>query len=174
VPRFLLIEVFDDEFEEVAFYTIRDEAQEESETDRFLGRFMDPDSPNFEPGFEEAFRLIVAWIENIGQNGLSQIRVRKENDAEALPPLPGLVYELDLSAPPLRLFYVRLSDQVLVLCGGGKKTSRSTQESGALMSHFRLANAIAKELAQMVQSREIRIEGKQIEGDDEEIVICLP
>ncbi len=173
MPRILLIEVFDDQFEKVGFYTIRDEDRENSETDRFIARYYDPDSSTYEPGFEEACELILLWIEEIGKRGLKVIRPRAENDAEALPPKPGTVQKLDLERPPLRLYYVRLSDQVVVLCGGEKKTGKDNQESGTLMTHFRLANAVAEKLTEMMQDGEIWTNDTVLEGDEEEMVIFL-
>ena len=161
-------------FEEVGFYTIHDEDQAYSETDRFIARFFEEDSPTFEPGFEEACDQILRWIERIGCSGLRVIRTRKENEAEALPPKPGTIRELDLDEPPLRLYYVRLSDRVLVLCGGGKKASVTNQGSKGLMSHFRLANDVAKELATMIRSGEIWTDNTSLESDEEQITICLP
>ncbi len=42
------------------------------------------------------------------------------------------------------------------------------------MSHFRLANDVAKELATMIRSGEIWTDNTSLESDEEQITICLP
>lgn len=172
MPRFFLIEHLDDQYDAVGFYTIRDEEQAYSETERFISRFLDPQSPFFDPGYEDACENILLWIDEIGRRGgLEGITSRAENAAEALPPKSNFLKPEGMQNPPLRLYYVRLSPKVLVFCGGGKKTSDTAQGSKGLMSHFRLANRVARELAEMIRRGDIYIEDARLKG---ELVICVP
>ena len=57
---------------------------------------------------------------------------------------------------------IRLSDEIVILANGGRKTSQVVQNSPELMTHFRFANKMAQQLIGMIQSGELVLDGKEI------------
>ncbi|MEM7658757.1 MAG: hypothetical protein AAF399_21715 [Bacteroidota bacterium] len=162
-----LLEAFDFG-EKVHFYTIRREQAEQSETDQFIERFFDSKQATFDPAHQEDMETILVWMEEIGKRGMDICQLRHENAAHAFPPKRGFVSELagiDTHTPHLRLCCVVFPPSIIVLCGGGIKTSQTYQDSPDLVGPVRLANQIAEKLTSMVVEREISIyhERKTIE-----------
>ncbi len=159
------IEVFQS-FEEVGFYTIRQEGQEESETDRMILRFGEEEHHTYIEGYQEDFDDIINWIEQIGIRGLHICRLRHENEAHALPPNRSFAGDLTIvGGNRLRLYCIQLSPQILVLCGGGIKEGQTVQESPDLGEAFRLANKVAKKITEKISQQEIRIHFQELIGD---------
>lgn len=159
------IEIFE-LLEEVSFYTIRQDEATDSETDLFIGRFIEKTVPDYEAGYEEEMADILNWIEQIGLRGLHICQLRHENEASALPPNRSYVGDIAMIGENrLRLYCVQLSPQIVILCGGGIKTGQTVQESPHLLSAFRLANKIARETTTKITQREIQIDGRELSGD---------
>ncbi|GAB3049299.1 hypothetical protein [Spirosoma pulveris] len=106
-------------FKQVAYYTFWIEGQEQSETDTFFNQFEN------EPTLASDLNLLVAWIQEIGQNrGAKSRYFRFENDASALPPPARIMAELGSSYCQFRLYCIRLSDEIVILANGGLKRVR--------------------------------------------------
>ena len=156
VKKFVTIRLFKT-FKQVAYYTFLVEGREHSEADAFFTRFEN------ELALANDLNLLVAWIEEIGQNRGAQNRYfRFENAAAALPPPARIMAELGNSYCLFRLYCVRLSDEVVILANGGRKTSQVVQNSPELITHFRFANKMAQQLIELIQSGELMLDGKQI------------
>ncbi len=156
MKNFVTIRLFKT-FERVAYYTFFVEGREQSETDTFFTRFEN------ELALANDLNLLVAWIQEVGQNRGAQNRYfRFENDAVALPPPARIMAELGSNYCQLRLYCVRLSDKVVILANGGRKTSQTVQNSPELMAHFRFANKMARQLIELIQSGDLVLDGKQI------------
>ena len=154
--KFITIRLFKT-FKQVAYYTFWVEGRAQSETDAFFTRFEN------ESALTSDLNLLVAWIQEIGQNRGAQTRYfRFENDATALPPPARVMAELGNSYCQFRLYCIRLSDEVVILANGGRKTSQTAQNSPELMTHFRFANKMAQQLIELIQSGELVLDGKQI------------
>ena len=144
-------------FEQVAYYTFSVEGRDQSEADAFFARFEKDEKVVTD------LNLLVAWIQEIGQRRGAQPRYfRFENDASALPPPARIMAELGDGYCQLRLYCVRLTDQVVILANGGRKTGRTVQDSPDLMVKFRFANKMANQLMELIAQGEIIIQGKQI------------
>lgn len=98
------------------FYTVRFDSQLVSETDKFYDRFFQEDG-----GYYEDIQDIHALIEQVGERGLRLIRrVRDEAKVNALPPERVIAEcEIEVFGNNLRLYYVELAHNVVVLLGGG-------------------------------------------------------
>lgn len=144
-------------FKRVAYYTFVVEGREQSETGAFFSRF----EHNSE--LANDLNLLVAWVQEIGKNrGAKSRYFRFENDATALPPPARIMAELGDRYCRFRLYCVRLTDEVVILANGGRKTSQTVQDSPELMAHFRFANKMARQLIELIQEGELVVDGKQI------------
>ncbi|MEZ4825745.1 MAG: hypothetical protein R3C61_05540 [Bacteroidia bacterium] len=154
-------------YEKTHFYTIRDENKADSETDLFIKRFFEENASGFQNDYYDDLTLILEWIRQIGKRGMKICSLRHENDAKALPPdkiLPADLLYLGRNRGKLRLYCIPLPPGVIILCGGGLKTSQKVQESPDLIAHFRLANQIAKKITEALISQEITIERGKLQG----------
>jgi len=162
-----LIEEFDFG-EKVHFYTIRREGAELSETDKFIRRFYDPEASTFSPGYGGDLQDILVWIEQIGQRGMGICSLKFENAASALPPKKVFVSDLQTARnPKLRLYCIVLPPSIIILCGGGIKTSQTSQEGSDTQRPFRQADQIGKKITEMITARELfhNDETKSLEGE---------
>jgi len=115
VNTFVIEEFFVDEKNACNFYTVRVEDRDTSETDLFYDQFEE------HADFKDDFGIINALIGELGVRGMRLIRrVRDESKAFALPP-ESLIREAgaDFFENKLRLYYVPLSQNIVVLLGGG-------------------------------------------------------
>lgn len=166
---FARIEEFKD-FEKVRFYTVRlekeEEWEEETEADKFFREFLDkPEKPS--SGGELIFNSIV----EIGERGAKERYFRFENRANALPPPARTLVELGQSEETrgdnLRLYCIRLSEEIVILISGDRKTMETAQECPIVAPHFRLANNLAKKIDEAIINKEIVIDGKELRFDDD-------
>jgi hypothetical protein len=156
VNNFITIHLFKT-FEKVNYYTFWVESRSQSEADSFFTRFEDNQQ------FAQDLTLLVAWISEIGQSRGAKARYfRFENDASALPPPTRIMAELGDDYCNLRLYCVRLSDEVVILANGGLKTGRTVQESPDLLAKFRFANKMAHQLLELIRTGELQLRGREI------------
>lgn len=149
-------------FDKVNYYTFWVEGRPQAEADAFFSRFED------DPSVAHDLNLLVAWISEIGQRRGARARYfRFENDASALPPPARIMAELGDDYCRLRLYCVRLSDEVVILANGGLKSGRTVQDSPDLFAKFRFANKMADQLLELITSGELQIVGKQILNVDQ-------
>jgi hypothetical protein len=67
----------------------------------------------------------------------------------------------------LRLFCLRMSDEIVILLNGGIKSSQKTNDSPDLVGKFRLAQQVSKAIDLKIRHRELTVVGKQLVGDFE-------
>ena len=162
--EYILIEEFSTDFPLVSFYTARLETASLSETEKFIERFLQSSE------FKNDFDTIMAWIEKMGEDfGALRIFFRDENGANALPPRKGILERYTPSFVEfanLRLYCIRLSDQMVVLLNGGIKTSEKVQDSPDCIAHFRFAVRFCKLLDEQIRGGTIRIQGRKLEMDE--------
>jgi hypothetical protein len=168
VNIFVTLELFL-ESDEVTFYTIRqsinDVDEELSETEKFITRFQDT-----EHEYYEEFAILLKLIEQIGERGAHSRYFRQEDKAEALPSKPKEVDDLIIKVDSkLRLYCIRLSQNVVVLCNGGVKTKDGAEYCPNVSSHFRFANSIAKRLWAELGDDNIKIVNKHLETDYDDL-----
>ncbi|QSE99201.1 hypothetical protein [Fulvivirga lutea] len=142
------IEIFKS-FEKATIYTIHEQNAEYSETDDFLIRFKD------NPDHNEDIQTIKYWITKIGSTGVLERHFRPENDAVAIP----------LGRSGLRLYGFRITNEILILGNGGKKTSQLVKDSPDAYPHFQLMNSVAYIINLKIQKEEITMNGSDLNGD---------
>lgn len=161
VNKYVLIEEFATDFPLVSFYTARLDEAELSETEKFIERFLEYAE------FKRDFDTIMAWLEKMGNDlGARRIFFRDEEGANALPPRRGIMEQFApafVEFSNLRLYCVRVSDQIVILLNGGIKTSEKVQNSPDCLAHFRFAIQVCKQLDKLIQEGEIKIRAKTLE-----------
>lgn len=169
-----VLEIYDDEFALVTYYTVRWDEAAENETNKFVLRFAN--SEEFRPFYQQIAALLADMGERKGAR--KYYFSRHEDAASALPPkgifeVNGI--ELDFYENPLRLYCTRLNDNMVVLFNGGLKTARTAQESEDLARKFREAQHFAKRIWEAVLDESIIIDekGRRIAnfGDDENEIL---
>ena len=162
--KYVLIEEFATDFPLVNFYTVRLEDAELSETEKFIGRFLEHRE------FKRDFDTIMAWLEKMGNDlGARRVFFRDEEGANALPPRKGILEQYTpafVEFAQLRLYCVRVSDQIVILLNGGIKTSEKVQDSPDCIAHFRFAVQFCKLLDEQIREGSIKIREKILEMDD--------
>lgn len=162
--KYVLIEEFATDFPLVNFYTIRLEEAGMSETEKFIERFLE------HPKFKKDFDTIMAWLEKIGNDlGARRVFFRDEEGANALPPRKGILEHYTpafVEFAQLRLYCVRVSDQIVILLNGGVKTSEKVQDSPDCIAHFRLAVQFCKLLDRLINEGQIKIRANTLKMDD--------
>lgn len=144
------------ESEEASIYSfqIDDDALTE------LDKFFDAYSESADTYILGDFHRIVAAIEKILQNGVLDHYFRNEGKfKDNVCAVPLLVQSRDKRLHgTLRLYCIRLSERVLVIGGGGIKTTRTYDEDDVLRGHIELLQAIDKELYLKIRSGEITLQ----------------
>ena len=153
----------------VTFYTVRWDNAELSETDKFIEKYQT--AAETRQDFDE----ILALIEDIGEyRGAKDLFFRRHaGKAKELPPLTA--FEIQYFHNNLRLFCVKINDNIVVLFNGGKKTSQTTQDSPALNMPFHEAQAFATKIFKALYDKDILINESAHRLDsaygDDEIVL---
>lgn len=156
VKNFVL-EIFDDEFALVTYYSVRWDESDENETNKFVLRFAK--SEEYRPFYQQIAALLVEMGERKGAR--KHYFSRHEDAASALPPkgtfeINGI--EINFYGNPLRLYCTRLNDNMVVLFNGGLKTAQTAQASDDLAQKFREAQHFARKIWEAVQDKTILIE----------------
>jgi hypothetical protein len=148
-------------FQKVNFYTFKFENDEFSETNKFFTKLETDDS------VKDDLEHLAIWLSLIGQKyGAKMPFFRHEASAHALPPPMSMMIR-EVIVNDLRLYCLRISDEIVILANGGIKKSQKVQDSPELISHFRFANVMSKQIDELIKEREIRFNGKFIFDLDE-------
>lgn len=167
------LEIFDDQGKVCTFYTVRWEDAKISETDKFFLKY-ETDST-----LQRPLQELAKFISNkIGDEmGALEDFFRFENAAQALPPSGTHKVEdlyINFGNFPLRLYCLRISETLVVLFNGGKKTSDTAQGGKTSMS-FQEANIFAKRILDALREKDIYITNDQrafrYYDDSDEIII---
>ncbi|WP_426670114.1 hypothetical protein ACPPVU_02490 [Mucilaginibacter sp. McL0603] len=112
---FVIEEFFVEEKNACNFYTVRLIDRDNSETDRFYDQFEQHNE------YSEDFGMIHALIVELADRGMQVIhRVRQESKAFAFPPKSlARDVQFDVFENNLRLYYVPVSEDIVILLGGG-------------------------------------------------------
>jgi hypothetical protein len=160
-------------FRRVSFYTARFDDEELSETAKFIERIVD--TPELEREYGEEMRMILKIFGLMGASrGARPEYFRQERAVEALPPPRGVVQIREFERDNrLRLYCMRLSDEAVILFGGGIKTAPTVQDSPDVRMHFQLAHRIAPAINEALREGSLRLVGSDILGDDNERLLYL-
>lgn len=167
------LEIFDDQGKVCTFYTVRWEDAKISETDKFFLKYENDST------LQRPLQELAKFISNkIGDEmGALEDFFRFENAAQALPPSGTHKVEdlyINFGNFPLRLYCLRISETLVVLFNGGKKTADTAQGGKTSMS-FQEANIFAKRILDALREKDIYITNDQrafrYYDDSDEIII---
>ncbi len=143
-------------FSKVNFYTFQFEDDEESETEKFFSKLEN------KVEIETDLNHLVVWLSLIGKKYGAKLEFfRHEAAAHALPPpMSKMVKEVIVNG--LRLYCIPISEQIVLLANGGIKTAQQVQNAPNVLAHFRFANAMAKQVDQLIREGDFKFTGKNI------------
>ena len=119
------------------------------------------------PDYVEQLGMILQFIKDIGKKyGARKAHFRHERAADALPP-PYYIQPGKPNKYGLRLYCIRLSDQVVVLLNGDLKIENDPEDCPNCRRHFRFANALARRLDEALRNKELLIADRELHMDDD-------
>lgn len=112
------------------------------------------------------------FIEIIGKKHGAQERFfKREGFAERLPPATYHFIDSDGETDfGLRLYCVRISEEVVLLLNGDRKTTQSIKDCLNCKPHFDFANKISDAIYEARQKEEIEIDGFDLLTEDDFIL----
>lgn len=133
--------------ETAEIFSIRIDDEKDTETTDFLISFKDTDDQNLQMDF----RNILNSLEGISRVGASESYFRPEgkmSDRVCALPIYTAVGNKALSGT-LRLYCIRISNKLLIVGGGGVKTTQTYEEDDALSEKVETMQKIDNELAEL-------------------------
>jgi hypothetical protein len=116
---------------------------------RSFSRFTD------DPEHVQDFRIILQWIKSMGdEKGTLERYFRPERRARAIP----------IVTSSLRLYCIRLSDELVILGNGGIKESRVVQDSPTLYPSFVAMNKVAQAVTTSIYKGRTLINRRELTG----------
>ncbi len=119
-----------------------------------LAEFQKFDNKEFPQHLEE-LQIAYKTIKEIGKRGARSYFFKFESAAHALPIVSQAIMDANKEDFGLRLYCIRLTDNVLVLLNGDIKTDINPINCKNVKEHFSNANKIAKRLDKGLLDREI-------------------
>lgn len=144
----------------VSLYSICFDGADESEYEKFLLKFRD----NAE--LKEEFRIMLLALAKIIDKGALQRFFRIEGS------IKDNLVALSIDTRKLRLYCLRMSDRILILGNGGKKTTRTYQEDPLLSGYVMDLQKFDKLLLEAQKRGKITIE-KNVITDIESVSFTL-
>lgn len=141
--------------DKVSLYSISFEKDRTTEFERFMLKFESESSLN-----RDFLRIIYA-LQKIMEEGALERFFRPEGS------MKDNVCALPIESGKLRLYCLRLSDQILIIGNGGIKESRTYQEEKTLLGYVMDLQKFDTLLKQYVGQGWLSIEEKEISGADE-------
>lgn len=143
-----------EEHEQVNFYSIKLEEEELAELDRFFEKF--PEGCEY----DDEIDVILAWMDHIAEHGALERYFRPEGRfGDGVGVIP-----IDLGNK-VRLYCLRLSDNILVFGNGGIKDASSWEKSPTLAPYVELLIETSKFIASRIKSGAIVLVDKEILGN---------
>lgn len=148
-------------YEKVQYYTVVLEGKEMSEFRDFQQRMSVNENDRVE------LNEIRRYIKQIGVEwGAHPKHFKHERAAERLPPPYHYIETEDPDDYGLRLYCIRLCNEIVILLNGARKTHRDPEQCPACGPHFKMANRIARKINKAIEEKMIRLD-----ADNREIVI---
>lgn len=145
------IELFE-EHDKVNFYTLKFQ-DEETEVDKFLDQF--PEGCRYDKDID----IIIRWIEEIGKRGALERYFRPEGKRK------DDVWAIPIETTSLRLYVIRLSDQIVILGNGGVKTTETYNEDPFLTGCVELLQEVDGYIKARKKTGQLSIYQKQLFGN---------
>lgn len=134
-------------------YTIQFSTESESEYERFYSKFIEDIHLN-----QDLLR-IVQLVDKIAEEGALERFFRPEGK------MRDSVVALPVLKSKLRLYCLRLSDQILILGNGGMKKSRTYEEDDSLRGYVMTLQKFEELLNEGLRDGSVIITSKTIETD---------
>jgi len=162
-------------FNKVTYYTVKFEDESHNEFQKFI--IKNGSDKKIHNEFNDLLSLIKRLGDKIGAK--ERYFSRKEKKAEALPPdwkklshgerMLHVKYQNNL-----RLYCMRINDELVFLFNGGVKTpgNITAQECNVVRKYFNMANQLAKAVETAIKDKEIILNGMKLEiEEDYELMI---
>lgn len=124
---------------------------------------------------EDEFNDLITWLDNIAyEYGANKDYFRPEKAAEALPP-PAVFLDIQYKYN-LRLYCMRINDNIVILFNGGVKSAdvATAQECPVVKPYFEEANRLAIKIEELLINRTIKFSANQTQlifDQDLEIIL---
>ena len=139
----------------VGLYSILFEPNQETEFRRFLSKFKDNSTLN------KDYRAIINAIDRIIANGALERYFRPEGK------MNDNLAALSINSRRLRLYCLRISDQILIMGNGGEKSTGTYEECAELSGYVMDLQKFDELLKQAQEEGDISIERNLITGIEE-------
>lgn len=158
-----IVKIYGLQLLKVSFYTLQVEGKPMTEFREFLTRMQNNKKDQRQVG--EINRL----IKKIGNEYGAQDRYfKREGFAERLPPPTHHFIDSDGETDfGLRLYCVRLTDEIVILLNGDRKTAQKLKDCPNCKKHFDFANLVSDKIYKGRLDDLIEIDGFDILIDDE-------
>lgn len=115
----------------------------------------------FEGGHLKEIYLIKEILAKMKNKGAKEFYFKEERNAHALPKLTEAQIQLfDNPDFGIRLYCIRLRDDVLILLNGGIKTTQNPEDCPNVRAHFRRVVQIATKIDKAIIQKEINLNKK--------------
>ena len=131
----------------VTFYTARLDDKELTEIEIF-------DNQDF-PNHSEELEILYNAIDLMQTKGAIKAFFKEEDAANALPIVPQSLQVNNETDFGIRLFCIRINDNILVLLNGSIKTTLKNKDCENVRPHFNNAKAIARKIDKMIADKDI-------------------
>ena len=138
----------------VCLYSISFEGNEKSEFEKFLAEFKDNARLN------KDFQTIIYALKKVIEQGALERFFRIEGK------MNDNLCALSLDSRSLRLYCLRISNQILILGNGGEKTTRTYEEDEKLSGYVLDLQNFDKLLKEARKSGKVKVENNIITGID--------
>ncbi|HSM46313.1 MAG TPA: hypothetical protein VK872_00745 [Draconibacterium sp.] len=145
------IELFE-EHDKVNFYTLRFQ-NEETEIEKFFDKFPE------DCEFDEDIEIIIKWMDQIGKRGALERYFRPEGKRK------DNVWAIPVETSSLRLYVLRLSENILILGNGDVKTTKKYNEDTFLSKCVELLQEVDGYLKARINKEQISVYQKQLFGN---------
>ena len=146
----LNIELFE-EHEYVNFYTYRFN-ENEAEFNKFLDKF--PEGTKF----DKDINIIIKWIDKIGKTGALERYLRPEGK------IRDNVYAIPIETSKLRLYVLRINNNIVILGNGGRKKTKAYNEDQELLECVSQLQELDRLLKLSLRKSKTHIYQKQLFG----------
>lgn len=168
------LEIWDNEGDKCTFYSVKEEGADKNETDYFFEKYYSED--DFKTEVQELLMFITSAIGD-NHGAIDEIFNRTENDVDGLPTQGQLkLGEFNYHFPhfPLRLYALKVTENIVILFNGGIKDGKTNQTSSL---HFKWVEACnyAKRIIEAINDGSIIVNPKDrtlksFDGSDEIIL----
>lgn len=123
------LEIWDDEAKRCTFYTVREDGAEQNETDAFFEKYENDET--YKDRIQELLSFVLVAIGD-RHGAVDELFNRFENEVAGLPSRGHIKFgEIDYFFPnfPLRLYALKITNEIVILFGGGIKDGSTNQNS---------------------------------------------